>query len=244
VGRALVQAAARRAVEAGRSELGGMDETPVRPGFEDAAAPFARHFGFADTQHMVRRELVVPLSASQVDALQCHPKATAPGYAMLTFADRWPDEFIDDRCELGRRMSTDVPMGEQQLDEERWDEERVRQIEANFVAQDRAKISTAALHGASGRLVAYTEVAIPRGAPESAWQHDTLVMHEHRGHGLGFAMKVVNTLAVQSAHPGVRRISTWNAAENQPMIAVNDEMGHVVAANSVYWLKKLDGLSA
>jgi hypothetical protein len=34
-------------------------------------------------------------------------------------------------------------------------------------------------------------------------------------------------------------VSTWNAAENVPMIAVNDEMGFEVAARSNYWLKHL-----
>ena len=34
------------ATEAGRTELGGMDETPVREGYVDATGPFARHLGF------------------------------------------------------------------------------------------------------------------------------------------------------------------------------------------------------
>jgi GNAT superfamily N-acetyltransferase len=238
-----VKAAAGIALEAGRSELGGMDETPIRPGFVDVAAPFALHLGFAEAQRMVRRELVVPLSPSHLQDLHNHPRAAASGYAMVTFADRWPDEYMADRCELGRRMSTDAPAGEQELDEEVWDEARVRQIEAGLAAQDRAKVTTAARHEASGHLVAFTEVAVPLGAPESAWQHDTLVISEHRGHGLGFAMKVANTAAVLAAHPDVRCISTWNAVENEHMIAVNEEMGFTVVATSVYWLKKLDGSS-
>jgi len=50
-------------------------------------------------------------------------------------------------------------------------------------------------------------------------------MRQHRDHGLGVAMKVANRWAVMERHLEVRSISTRNAAENAPMIAVNDEMG-------------------
>ena len=57
-------------------------------------------------------------SSRRTPTLRRHPKASPAGYTLLTFADRWPDEYVADRCELGRRMSTDVPVGEQELDEE------------------------------------------------------------------------------------------------------------------------------
>jgi GNAT superfamily N-acetyltransferase len=235
VGSAIVAEAERISSLAGRRELGGMDEVPVRAGYEDAAAPFARGLGFVPAQHMVRRELRLPLDPALSRSLTDGPL----GYSLLTFVDRWPDAYIADRCELGRRMSTDVPLGDQERDEEVWDEARIRHMEASFVAQDRAKVTTAARHDASGRLVAFTEIAIPLGAPESSWQHDTLVMREHRGHGLGYAMKLANTAAVMAAYPAVRTISTWNAAENHHMIAVNRAIGFQVVAHSTFWLKKL-----
>ena len=91
----------------------------------------------------------------------------------------------------------------------------------------------------SGRLAGFTEIAVPLGAPELVWQHDTLVMREHRGHALGFAMKAANLAALEQRFPTARSVSTWNAAENAPMIAVNDEMGFEVVSRSNYWLKKL-----
>jgi RimJ/RimL family protein N-acetyltransferase len=190
---------------------------------------------------MVRRGLSLPLDPAHADALRHRAEASPAGYSLLTFPDRWPDAFLADRCELGRRMSTDVPVGEQQLDEEEWDEARVRAIEARLAAQDRAKVTTAARHDATGRLVGFTEVVVPLGAPESSWQHDTLVMREHRGHGLGLAMKVANLWAVTERHPRVRTISTWNAGENAPMIAVNEKMGFAVEAHSSYWLRDIGG---
>lgn len=241
VGTAIVAAAAADARKAGRTVLTGQDEVPVRDGFVDAGGPFARRLGFAPVQHNVRRRLDVPLNPAQADALRSDPKATPTGYSVLTFADRWPDEYLADRCLLGQRMSTDVPMGEQQLEEEVWDAERVRSVEAMLAAQNRAKVTTAARHEATGRLVAFTEVVVPLGAPESAWQHDTLVLREHRGHGLGFAMKLANLWAVTERHPAARAVNTWNAADNEHMIAVNEAMGFRVVSHSTYWRKPLVG---
>ncbi len=191
---------------------------------------------------MVSRSIDLPLDAARVDALRRDPRATPSGYTLETFVDRWPGEDLDDRCELGRRMSTDVPTGEEELDEEVWDHARVRALEALLAAQNRAKVITAARHDGSGRLVGYTEVAIPLGAPESAYQHDTLVMREHRGHGLGFAMKLANLFAVHELYPGVRRINTENAEENAPMIAVNDDLGFRVVARSTDWHRPIGPL--
>jgi GNAT superfamily N-acetyltransferase len=239
VGTALLEAAVARARAGGRTELGGMDESPVRPDFVDTAGPFARQLGFAPAQHMARRELALPRPPGVLEALTDSDAARPSGYSFHTFYDRWPDEWIEDRCVLGRRMSIDVPHGDQALDEETWDEARVRQIEAVLAAQNRGKVSTVARDDASGRLVGYTEIAVPRGASESVWQHDTLVMREHRGHGLGFAMKVATLAPLLSAYPGVRRISTWNALENVHMIAVNEAIGFTLTATSVYWLRQL-----
>jgi GNAT superfamily N-acetyltransferase len=239
VGTTLVDAATRLARREGRTELAGTDQTPVRAGYVDAAGPFARRLGFRPVQHMVRRGLRLPLEPEHARVLRADPRASPPGYSLLTFFDRWPDEHLEDRCELGRRMSTDAPMGEQELDEEVWDAARVRALEAGLAAQQRGKVTTAARHDECGRLVAFSEVVVPLGAPESAWQHDTLVLREHRGHGLGFATKLANLWAVQERHPAVRTVSTWNAAENRHMIAVNEAIGFEVVARAVTWSRQL-----
>ena len=235
VGTALIGAAEEMAAAAGRTELAAEDEIPLRPDFVNAAEPFARHLGFTPVLRAVRRGIDLPLDAALIAALQRDVRAAPAGYTLLTFGNRWPDAYLDDRCELGRRMSIDIPVGEQQLDEQVWDADRVRALEASLTAQNRAKVTTVARHEASGRLVGFTEIAIPLGAPSSVWQHDTLVVGEHRGHGLGFAMKLANLLALQDQYPAVRLVSTWNAEENQPMIAVNDDLGFTVRSRSTEW---------
>lgn len=121
VGTALVEAAERIATAAGRTELGAEDETPLRSGYVDCAAPFARHLGFTPVLRTVRRCIDLPLDPVHAAALRRDPRATPAGFTLLTIGNYWPDEYLDDRCELGRRMSTDMPMGEQELDEQVWD---------------------------------------------------------------------------------------------------------------------------
>jgi GNAT superfamily N-acetyltransferase len=239
VGSAILEEATRLARTMGRTELGGMDEKPVRAGYAHAATGFATRHGFAAAQPMVRRALQLPLEPSRRSALFDSPAASPTGYTMLTFVDRWPDEYMADRCLLGKRMSTDVPMGDQELDEEEWDEQRVRQVEATLAAMRRTRLTAAARHDASGKLVAYTDLVFSQSAPEAGYQLDTLVLREHRGHGLGLAVKLANLRALEQHSPSTRSLSTWNAGENEHMIAINEKMGFEVVSNSVYWLKKL-----
>ncbi len=179
IGSSLLTAVEQLVAAAGRTELGGMDETPVR------------------------RELRLPLSRRHARALADSPKSRPPGYSLITFADRWPDELIEDRCELGRRMSTDVPM---------------MTTRGGWPGSPRSPFRVAP-RSRSGNTT-------PSSCRSTA--------------GTGFAMKVANLVALERRFAAARWVSTCNAAENAPMIAVNDEMGFEVVARSNYWLKKLE----
>jgi GNAT superfamily N-acetyltransferase len=56
-------------------------------------------------------------------------------------------------------------------------------------------------------------------------QDDTLVMPDHRGHGLGTALKVAVLRILAADHPERRIVHTWNALENTPMQRINRELG-------------------
>jgi GNAT superfamily N-acetyltransferase len=61
--------------------------------------------------------------------------------------------------------------------------------------------------------------------PGRAYQWDTLVLPEHRGHRLGLALKVANLARMQAGHPDRTELHTFNAEDNPPMAAVNDALG-------------------
>lgn len=60
----------------------------------------------------------------------------------------------------------------------------------------------------------------------------TLIRRDHRGHGLGLAVKQAVLAELRRSHPRVQRIHTWNADENQHMPAINEALGFRVTAHS------------
>ena len=86
-----------------------------------------------------------------------------------------------------------------------------------------------------------TELSCPNKVPgiPFGFQNVTVVDNRHRGHRLGWLVKVANMRAMQADDPGRRRIHTWNAGENQWMLAINDAMGYQPRLVEGAWQKKL-----
>ena len=63
-----------------------------------------------------------------------------------------------------------------------------------------------------------------------AFQGDTGVRPDHRGHGLGAWMKAVNHLRLADERPDVEWVQTWNAASNEPMLRINRALGFAPGA--------------
>jgi GNAT superfamily N-acetyltransferase len=241
VGRALVDAAASRAVADGRSTMNCVFDVPIASSESDPSGPFARAVGFVATHSGNRRQLRLPVEASRLEDLRRDvseaPQAAA--YRTLAFIGMWPEEFIEDECALERAMSTDQPQGDDQAEEEVWDAARVREMNDQLVAGGMVSLSTAAQHMASGRLVAYTRMVFSPRRPTEAWQWATIVLKEHRGHRLGLAVKLANLELLATELPTAQRVLTSNASVNAPMISVNDMMGFEVDAVGAFWQKTL-----
>lgn len=60
---------------------------------------------------------------------------------------------------------------------------------------------------------------------EMPWDSDTIVLPAHRGNRLGLLAKAANLIQVRHALGAQGSIVTWNAAENQHMLAVNEALG-------------------
>ncbi|WP_246242413.1 hypothetical protein [Flexivirga aerilata] len=75
--------------------------------------------------------------------------------------------------------------------------------------------------------------------PERAYQQDTLVVREARGHTLGLRMKATAALAMMDELPAVTQIRTWNADDNAPMLAVNRRLGYRTDGVLRVWERRL-----
>ena len=98
-----------------------------------------------------------------------------------------------------------------------------------------------AVHRASGHLVAFTELWLESDPEVVPDQLDTLVLREHRGHGLGVLVKVANLRRLVAARPGSSLIKTFNASENEHMVAINQRLGFVQWIVSGAWQQRLPG---
>jgi GNAT superfamily N-acetyltransferase len=148
-----------------------------------------------------------------------------------------PAEWIDDHAWMKSRMSTDAPVGDAVIDEEVWDADRVRRMEAQWGDSAATTIVGAAQHLDSGRLVAFTELVSFRVPGKPIEQNDTLVLKDHRGHRLGALVKTETLLRARDVFPEGQRIVTGNAEENRPMLAVNEAMGFTPTRYNGEWQK-------
>ena len=238
-GRALAEEVERRTRELGRTTLtASSDELPGEEG-RSASRGFGAALGFVAEQVEVRRDIDLPLDPAVVAGLGAVAAQHAADYDLRTWRDVVPDDLVEDQAHLHRRMSTDVPMAGMDWQEEEWDPARVRREEQLVQEMGRSYFAAAAIHRPTGRSVAYTTMGIARDAATRAYQWDTLVLKEHRGHRLGTLVKLACLQRLVEESPETRFISTWNAAENAPMIRVNDALGARVNGQLVNWQKRL-----
>lgn len=234
VGTALLEQVESTARDHDRTVL--LTETQWLVGARDESGEeFAARRGYAGAQTVLRSSLLLPADRDRLEAAL--EGDDADGYVVQTCWDGIPEAWLAGRAELSRRMSTDIPMGDLQLEEERWDEERVRTEYQRIAAMGRRVVDTFAVVEATGELVGYTQVQVPRANPVVGFQQDTLVTREHRGHRLGLRLKAAGTLALMQELPDTRSVRTWNADDNAPMLAVNRALGYVHDAMMREWQK-------
>jgi hypothetical protein len=204
----------------------------------DASARFARGRGFQLEQAERHSQLDLPVDSAKLAAFRDEAQAKAADYEVVTWIGRTPEEHITDMVDLHRRMSTDVPLAGLDFREEVWDEERVRYDDERQEKASRLPFWAAARHIPSGQLVAYTAVnTVPE--PDYAFQNDTLVHGDHRGHRLGMLIKAANLQELAARRPALKRVHTWNAGENSYMLAINVALGFRPVSVEGAWQKKL-----
>ncbi|MBF4993917.1 GNAT family N-acetyltransferase [Arthrobacter gandavensis] len=251
LGRALLAAAEAHAAEQGRTVLEGETEHRRVPGGgrvfvpatgagevpADRAARFTAAAGF--TLEQSERISVLEMDGAQPGPVLERSLEQVQGrYELVSWSGHAPADVLEDYALLRRRMSTDVPMGNMDWEEEDWDAARVRLSEDIRAAAGYEVLCCAVRDAASGRLAGHTILEVNRGRPGAAMQDDTLVLREHRGHGLGMLLKAANLERLASRYPGVKRVYTWNAEENRHMLAINEALGFRPAGWAGQWQKR------
>jgi GNAT superfamily N-acetyltransferase len=220
IGTALLRHAAERAAAAGRSVL-------ASESFQGSSgAAFAARIGATAGLVEARRVLALgQIPAGRITRLREQAARAAAGYSLVSWDGRTPDEYLA-RCAEVENAMGDAPHdpGEEN---EVWDADRYReQVDDLREKRGRHVYTLAALHDASGEMAAVTAVEADPDNPEWGHQQLTAVTRKHRGHRLGLLVKTAMLDWLATAEPQLERIVTGNAAVNQHMIAINEQLGY------------------
>lgn len=236
LGTALWRELHRIALAAGRTSFVGFtghracpdcDHLPAPTGVGavplDAGSRFALACGFALEQAERQSVLRLPLPAGLLDRLADEALPHAADYTLRTWRGSTPSDLLAGVAAMQSTLSTDAPSSGIDWEQEAWDAERQRrEDEVNAVTG--TSYGTAALTPA-GEVVGYTLLHSEYERPAHAVQWNTVVAGAHRGHRLGLAMKVANLRQLIVAAPDLRTVVTWNAGENDHMLAINTALG-------------------
>lgn len=176
----------------------------------------------------IERHSILPMAPALEAAAAELPAArrmAGTAYRTLGWVGPTPEDRLEGLAALMARMSTDAPSGELELEPEVWDADRVAEMDRMCLQTGRRRVMTVAEEVATGTLVAYTAVDLPRDKPAIGYQEDTLVHGDHRGHRLGMLVKAENLQRIAGHAPEVERLHTWNAGENEHMLAINVALG-------------------
>jgi len=219
----LERAAALKRTRLIASTLWDLPELPA-PSLDGAR--FAEKLGYRPVLSDVARRLdLSTVDDAALDALLDQARARSVGYSLVRWTGPYPEEHLEDLAYLESRLLGDAPMGDLAIEAPKPDPERLRKSRAIEDKRGRLAYHTAAVHEATGRLVAWTTLSREKSIPWNAFQLITIVEPEHRGHRLGALVKVENLRYFREAEPTVTAIDTFNAAQNSYMIAINEAMG-------------------
>jgi GNAT superfamily N-acetyltransferase len=146
----------------------------------------------------------------------------AAGYRIVSWRGPAPEDLISEVCAAFDAMA-DTPLDDLDFDIATTTPEMIRDVERASAGRV-VLFGSLALSG-DGEPAGITELEVNVHRPVTAQQGDTAVVPAHRGHGLGRWLKAANLAQVIAAHPGLRFVTTYNAATNPHMLAINDEMG-------------------
>ncbi|WP_020574555.1 GNAT family N-acetyltransferase [Actinopolymorpha alba] len=229
LGRALFEDGLARVRAAGRRL--------VTSGSLDAPAPsaFAEAMGYTKASVEVqRRQDLAGIDHDRVAKLLAEAREAARDYTLLRFVGAIPDELVDEVATLTGAIN-DAPTDDLDVEDEIFDRARIRGFEAAQAASARQLYRLVVRQGTDGPLAGHTIVGAATDIPAWAWQYDTAVLREHRGHRLGLLLKAEMMAWLAEAEPSVRWLDTWNAESNAHMIGINEALGYQIAARHLGW---------
>jgi len=233
LGRRLFETAVDRAGSAGRRLVCASCYDP------SAGMPFLKTMGLDPVlEEVFRRQDLLALDWDRLDRMAEPARERAAGYELLRLPGPVPDPMLPAVARLTEAIN-DAPTDGLDFEDEVFSPARIRGYEQAQAAAGRRLYRVVARHRDTGALAGHTVVAVETEQPWQAWQHDTSVLREHRGHRLGLLLKIEMQRWLRELEPQLRILDTDNAASNAHMIGVNQALGYQVVARTVEWQRHL-----
>ena len=222
LGTALLRHAASRAATSDRTGI----VSGIRHGSPGAA--FASQSGASRGIDDILRVLHLrAVPTARFTDLRSTAARLAAGYSLASWIDATPPEHLAGIAGMFNTMN-DAPRDAAQ-EPSTWDAERVRRDDERAAVSGMRRYTIAAIHDGTGEIAAYSELRVPPDLPEWGFQGNTAVLRPHRGHRLGLLVKAAMLEWLAEREPQLERVATWNAAANEHMIAINEQLGFEAA---------------
>jgi len=217
LGRELLGAAVRRAFGEGFRSM-GVEVVGGTP-----AVDFYERYGFRCAFVEIRN--VLKMSTVDWTRLGEMAGGVGSGYHVEFHAGGPPDDMYEAYAEAKEIVRDSYDVGDLELRPSSYDPDRLRASLSTLHARGLRPYIVVGVHEQTGKVAGLTEVVVPAQRPTRADQYDTVVVPEHRGYGLGRAIKARMLFELRTAEPCITEVQTWNAFENEPMLKVNSELG-------------------
>lgn len=219
VGRQLMLAALDGLEAEGRSKV--IVDIPTGAPIERAAERLGLKRVFSERVSQLR---VSDIDWGLMDSWIARASDRASEYRLLSMRPPLPESQMENWCRISDAMNT-APMEEFDLEDRQMTPDQWRSIETHLESRGYDLHALAAVHEPTGDFAGMTTLHYLRHNPTLAHQGDTVVAVEHRNRGLGRLLKAAMVKEFLAEHPDVERIDTGNAGSNEPMLAINIEMG-------------------
>jgi GNAT superfamily N-acetyltransferase len=220
-GSAMMKEVFRRAAEADRSLIwAGLAA-------DDAGGKaFLERFGFAYANHDARRrQVLADVDRTALDRLFTEAAPHATAYRLERLSPPYSEQLLSELVDVTAAIN-DAPMGDLTFEDEFFDLARLKDLETARGGRGERVYRVVARHAETGEIGGHTEVLVNPARPQFGVQADTAVARTHRGHRLGLLLKIDMLRWLAEAEPQLTIIETWNQADNDYMIRVNEKLGY------------------
>jgi GNAT superfamily N-acetyltransferase len=214
--------------EGGRAEANGRTRFGASTTAGAAGDAFAQAVGARlDLEEVRRIQYLREIAPDTIAALRATAGQAAAGYSLTSWTGPVPEQYEAAMAGVFNAFN-DAPHGENE-EPEVWDAKRIRERTGIFVRAGLLRgYAIAGLCDATGEMAAISQVIVDPEASQWGFQQLTAVVRTHRGHRLGLLTKTAMLELLASAEPQIEWIATGNAATNEHMIAVNEQLGYKV----------------